>query len=75
MLGEPEEARPLVAGLRARGDGPDLDVREAEREQPGRDHLALVEPCRQAERVREGEPERLHRCAQALLVGPDLDCL
>jgi hypothetical protein len=56
----PPEARRLVAGLRERGDGADLDVPEAEHGQPGDAHGVLVEAGGQAEARGERATEHLH---------------
>src|SRR5574337_292668 len=60
-LGQPEQAGPRIAGLRAGGDGADLQKTEA---QPGQavDGLAvLVQAGSQAHPVREAHTHHLHR--------------
>ncbi len=55
ILGEPEQARLRVAGLRARGERADLDETEAEAEHLAEDLGILVESCGEADRIGEGE--------------------
>ena len=63
--GEPEQPRLRVAGLRLAGHGADLDVAEAQRGQAVDPLGVLVEAGGEAERVREGQPQRRHRGSRA----------
>jgi hypothetical protein len=60
-LGQPEQARPGIAGLRPRRDGAAFDETEAQARQPVDVRGVLVHPGRESDRVGEGQAHRAHR--------------
>src|SRR5262249_31397169 len=63
-----EQARPRIARLRQRRDGPDLHEAEAEPKQRGRHPAMLVETGRHSHRIAEVEAERPH-CQPRIVLG------
>ena len=64
VLAQAKQARPGVAVLRLRRQRPDFDEAETETQYRPWNFGVLVEPGREAERVREGETERRDRKAR-----------